>query len=133
VTLSRLALKLLPELATVRSRGDRRRELVVGAGRRGRSVVRELREDGVQVAGFVDDNVALRRRRVGGVTVVGATDEMAVLLAATGPQEVLVTIPDAPQERLLEVVRACEEAGIPCRFVHRRTETQAPLVEVAAE
>jgi FlaA1/EpsC-like NDP-sugar epimerase len=39
---SRLALRLLPE--TVAGRGDRRRVLVVGAGRAGRSLARELRE-----------------------------------------------------------------------------------------
>jgi UDP-GlcNAc:undecaprenyl-phosphate GlcNAc-1-phosphate transferase len=133
VAASRLALKLLPELETARRRGERRRVLVVGAGRNGRSVVRELREDGVRIAGFVDDNVGLRRRRVGGVTVLGAIDEMPALLAAARPQEVIVTIPDAPQERLRDVVQACAEAGVPCRFVHRRTEIQAPLLEVTAE
>jgi UDP-GlcNAc:undecaprenyl-phosphate GlcNAc-1-phosphate transferase len=131
VTASRLTLKLLPELETARRREPRRRVLVVGAGRHGRSVVRELREDGARVAGFVDDNLALRRRKIGGVTVLGATDEMATLLAAARPHEVLVTIPDAPRERLREVVRACEEAGIPCRFVHRRTETQAGEARLA--
>jgi UDP-GlcNAc:undecaprenyl-phosphate GlcNAc-1-phosphate transferase len=131
VTASRLALKLLPDLETARRRGPRRRVLVVGAGRHGRSVVRELREDGVRVTGFVDDNVSLRRRRIGGVTVLGATDEMGPLLAAARPDEVLVTIPDAPPERLSQVVHACEEAGVPCRFVHRRTETQAGHAQLA--
>ncbi len=132
VAASRLALKVLPELRGPR-RGERRRVLVVGAGRHGRSVVRELREEGARVIGFVDDNAALRRRRIVGVTVLGATDEAARLLAVSEPDEVLVTIPDAPQDRLGHVVRACDEAGIPCRFVHRRTETQPSLVEVTAE
>jgi UDP-GlcNAc:undecaprenyl-phosphate/decaprenyl-phosphate GlcNAc-1-phosphate transferase len=132
VTTSRLALKLLPELHRRRS-GERRRVLVVGAGRHGRSVARELREDGARVTGFIDDNIALRRRRIVGVTVLGAIDELPRLLELSRPDEVLVTIPAAPADRLAAAVRACEHAGVPCRFVHRRTATSASLVEVAAE
>jgi UDP-GlcNAc:undecaprenyl-phosphate GlcNAc-1-phosphate transferase len=132
VTASRLAVKLFPEVRHQRG-GDRRRVLVVGAGRHGRSVVREMREAGTRVIGFVDDNPGLRRRRIGGVAVLGALDETARVLAVARPDEVLVTIPDAPGERLARVVQACEESGIPCRFVHRRTETRASLVEATAE
>ena len=113
---------------------DRRRVLVVGAGRAGRSLVRELREDpDARVVGFLDDNLALRRRRIQGVTVLGATDEMATVLVSARPDEVLVSIPNAPSDRLDAVVQACGEAQVPCRFVRRRTETKSPLVEVTAE
>ncbi len=132
VTASRLALKLIPEVRHQRA-GERRRVLVVGAGRHGRSVARELREGGTRVVGYLDDNVALRRRRIGGATVLGALDEAARVLLVAQSDEVLVTIPDAPAERLAHVVQACEGSGIPCRFVHRRTETQASLAEATAE
>jgi FlaA1/EpsC-like NDP-sugar epimerase len=131
VTASRLVLKALPQLRA--AAGERPRVLVVGAGRHGRSVARELRESGRRVVGFVDDNPALRRRRVAGVTVLGAADEVEALLGTSRPDEVLVTIPDAAPDRLALVVSACEEAGVPCHFVHRRTEAAPPLVEVTAE
>ena len=134
VTASRLALRLLPELAGLRSRGTRRRVVVVGAGRAGRSLVRELREDASAiVVAFVDDNPALRGRRVQGVAVVGGTPEIAAVLETSRPAEVLVSIPNAPQERLGPVVQACADAEVPCRFVRRHTETMAPVAEGAAE
>jgi UDP-GlcNAc:undecaprenyl-phosphate GlcNAc-1-phosphate transferase len=134
VTFSRLVLRLLPDLRIVHRRGDRRRVLLVGAGRAGRSLVREFREDpSARVVGFLDDNPALRRRRIQGVTVLGTTDEVQTVLVTARPDEVLVSIPNAPRNRLDVVVRACAEAQVPCRFVRRRTETQTPLVEVAAE
>jgi UDP-GlcNAc:undecaprenyl-phosphate GlcNAc-1-phosphate transferase len=132
VTASRLALKALPALRIARAR-DRRRVLVVGAGRHGRSVARELRESGARVVGFVDDNPALRRRRIAGVTVVGTVDDAPRILAGTAVDEVVVTIPDAEPDRLDGLVRACSEAGVPCHLVHRRTEPASPLVEVVAE
>jgi UDP-GlcNAc:undecaprenyl-phosphate GlcNAc-1-phosphate transferase len=122
---SRLTLRLLPEARALR--GPRRRVLIVGAGRSGRGLAREL-HDGheARVVGFLDDNPRVRRRRILGITVVGALDETSRAIANARADEVLVTIPDAGQERLDAVVRAAEEASIPCRIVRRRTEFSAP-------
>jgi UDP-GlcNAc:undecaprenyl-phosphate/decaprenyl-phosphate GlcNAc-1-phosphate transferase len=122
---SRLTLRLLPE-AHARTR-QRSRVLLVGAGRAGRSLARELRDtQETRVVGFLDDNPRVRRRRILGITVLGSLDEAARAIAGARADEVLVTIPDAPQARLDAVVRAAEEAGVPCRLVHRRTEFSAP-------
>jgi UDP-GlcNAc:undecaprenyl-phosphate GlcNAc-1-phosphate transferase len=134
VTSSRLVLRLLPELGASRRRGSRRRVVVVGAGRAGRSLVRELREDGpAKVVAFVDDNPALRGRSVHGVPVVGTTEELATVITTARAAEVLVSIPNAPGDRLESVVQSCAAAAVPCRFVHRHTETMAPNLEVTAE
>jgi len=109
-------------------RTSRRRTVIVGAGRGGRSLLRELRETpGEQVVGFVDDDPRLRRRRLQGVPVLGGTADMARVLSGARPDTVLVTIPEAPRERLDDVVQACAEAGIPCRFVRREVDLD-PLV-----
>ena len=122
---SRLTLRLLPEARALRS--SRRRVLVVGAGRAGRALAREL-HDGheVRVVGFLDDNPRVRRRRIQGISVVGALDETSRAISHARADEVLVTIPEAETERLGAVVRASEAAGIPCRIVRRRTEFSAP-------
>jgi hypothetical protein len=46
---------------------------------------------------------------------------------------VLVTIPDAPRRRLDEVVAACADAGITCRFVRREVDLDPRVVLGAAE
>ena len=107
----------------------RRRTVIVGAGRSGRSLLRELRETpGEHVVGFVDDDARLRRRRLQGVPVLGRTDELERVLAAARPDAVLVTIPDAPRERLDAVVRACAGADVPCRFVRREIDVDPRVV-----
>jgi UDP-GlcNAc:undecaprenyl-phosphate GlcNAc-1-phosphate transferase len=109
---------------------ERRRVLIVGAGRTGRSLARELRETpGERVVGFLDDNPRVRRRRVLGVVVAGGLDEADAALATTLPDEVVVTIPDAAAERLASVIRACEAADVPCRFLRRQTEPAEALLE----
>jgi UDP-GlcNAc:undecaprenyl-phosphate/decaprenyl-phosphate GlcNAc-1-phosphate transferase len=127
---SRLAERAIsPALGTLARPEDRKRVLIVGAGRGGRSLLRELRETpGQQVVGFVDDDPRLRHRRIHGVQVLGSAHEIGAVLARRKPDVVLVTIPDAPRERLDFVVSGCERAGIACSFVRRQIDLDPAVV-----
>src|SRR6185312_10315758 len=72
-------------VSSLTGRNERHRTLIVGAGRGGRSLLRRLR----------------------GVPVLGDTTEIEQILSKARPDTVLVTIPDAPRERLGLVVDAC--------------------------
>ncbi|MGH2998626.1 MAG: hypothetical protein ACRDNM_04925, partial [Gaiellaceae bacterium] len=122
-------------LASLVGRGDQRRVLIVGAGRSGRSLLRELRETpGERVVGFVDDDEALRRRRIQGVSIVGGLDDIGWVVGRLAPDAVFVTIPGAPRERLDAVLEACKRAAVPCSFVRREIEvTHAVPLGIAAE
>jgi FlaA1/EpsC-like NDP-sugar epimerase len=104
-------------------RATQQRILIVGAGRSGRSLLRELREtSGSRVIGFVDDDRKLRGRRLQGVPVLGSLQEIGLILGRTEPDAVLVTIPNAPREGLDGVVEASGRAGIPCKFARRELD-----------
>ena len=119
-------------VSTLTGRSDRRRTVIVGAGRGGRSLLRELRETaGEQVIGFVDDDQRLARRRLQGIPVLGGLMEIESVLTKARPDTVLVTIPDAPRERLGLVIDACALAEVPCRFVRRETDLD-PRVALGA-
>jgi UDP-GlcNAc:undecaprenyl-phosphate GlcNAc-1-phosphate transferase len=119
-------------MRSLRDREERRRTLIVGAGRSGRSLLRELREtSGEHVVGFVDDDRRLRRRRMQGVPVLGGLDEIERVLGEARPDVVLVTIPHAPRQRLDAVMRGCERADVTCRFVRRELDLD-PLVVLGA-
>ena len=121
-------------LSSLRGRGDRRRVLIVGAGRTGRSLLRELRETpGEHVVGFVDDDPRLWRRRLQGAPVLGSADEAGRIIVEARPEHVLVTIPNAPRERLDFVVDACARADVPLHFVRRQFEPEPAAVQSTAE
>jgi FlaA1/EpsC-like NDP-sugar epimerase len=80
------------------------------------------------VVGFVDDDPRLARRRLQGVPVLGGTDEIEQILSRAQPDTVLVTIPDAPRERLGLVIDACTLADVDCRFVRRETDLDPRVV-----
>ncbi|HVC85836.1 MAG TPA: NAD-binding protein [Gaiellaceae bacterium] len=126
---SRLAERtIVTGVRSYRSRTGRR-TIIIGAGRTGRSLMRELRETaGERVVGLVDDNPKLRRRRVHGVPIAGGTHELEQLLERLEPDIVLVTIPDAPRERLDAIVGACTAAGVECRFVRREIDLDPRVV-----
>jgi UDP-GlcNAc:undecaprenyl-phosphate/decaprenyl-phosphate GlcNAc-1-phosphate transferase len=115
-------------LVRLRGRHQLQRTLIVGAGRAGRSLLRELREESDQVAGFVDDDPRLRSRRLLGTPVLGTTAELKAVLEAAKPDRVLVTIPDAPRGTLDAVVTACQAAEVSCRFVRRDLDLDPSLV-----
>jgi UDP-GlcNAc:undecaprenyl-phosphate GlcNAc-1-phosphate transferase len=120
-------------LQSLVGRGSRRRTVIVGAGRSGRSVLRELRETpGERVVGFVDDDPALRGRRIQTVPVVGTVDQIGLVLGRLAPDTVLVTIPAAPRESLDAIVEACARAGVACRFVRRQMDLDPSVVLGAA-
>jgi UDP-GlcNAc:undecaprenyl-phosphate GlcNAc-1-phosphate transferase len=113
-------------------RGTRERTLIVGAGRSGRSLLRELHETpGIHVVGFIDDDTRFRHRRIQGVSVVANLDEIGWALGRLTPDAVLVTIPNADRLRLDLVVEACRRADVSCRFV-RREMTVDPNVALGA-
>jgi UDP-GlcNAc:undecaprenyl-phosphate/decaprenyl-phosphate GlcNAc-1-phosphate transferase len=129
---SRLVLRALSAVGA--RRGEQRRVLLVGAGRSGRSLARELNETAdTRVVGFVDDNPRLRRRRIHGVTVHGGLHDLERLLGEMRVDEVLVTIPAAPPERLEAIVAACAAAGVECRFVRREMAPPPTLARASAE
>jgi UDP-GlcNAc:undecaprenyl-phosphate GlcNAc-1-phosphate transferase len=106
-----------------------RRVLIVGAGRTGRSLLRELRETpGERILGFLDDDPALRGRRLGGIRVAGSTAAIDTVLTRLQPDIVFVTIPDAPQDRLETIVRACATHEVACRFVKRDVDVDPRVV-----
>jgi len=118
-------------VAGIAGRSDQHRVLIVGAGRSGRSLLRELRETpNERVVGFLDDDARLRGRRIHGVRVAGPSSFAADAIARTRAEAVVVTIPDAPAERLAAIAEACEQAGVSIQFVQRRfTESPPALAE----
>ncbi|MBM3678629.1 MAG: hypothetical protein FJW96_12225, partial [Actinobacteria bacterium] len=81
------------------------------------------RDDGGRVVGFVDDNPDLRRRRIQGIAVLGSIAEVEDALRESQADEVVISIPNSPADRLDRVERAAASAGVPCKVVRRRTET----------
>jgi FlaA1/EpsC-like NDP-sugar epimerase len=97
-----------------------RRVLVLGAGRAGEALLRELaREDRYRPVGLLDDDPALRGARVHGVPVLGPLDRLPELARAVAAEMLLIAMPSASSTQMRRVVELCEQTGIPFRTVPR--------------
>ena len=117
-----------------------RRVLVLGAGRTGEALLRELAHDArYRPIGLLDDNVALRGARVHGVPVLGTMDRLPELAREAAAEMLLIAIPSATTVQMRRIVELCEETGIPFRTVPRLQDVVAgragfsQLKEVAIE
>ncbi len=101
-------------------RAPAKRVLVLGAGRAGEVLVRELlRENRYQPLGFLDDNVSLRGAKVHGVPVLGTLDQLPQLAGEVAAEMLLIAMPSASNAQMQHVVEACEQSGIAFRTVPR--------------
>lgn len=92
---------------------DAKRILLLGAGRAGVLVARELqsRPDlGLLPVGFVDDDPAKQSRRITQLDVLGGSDDLERLVAEHAVDEIIITIASADGATMRRLVERCEEA-----------------------
>jgi FlaA1/EpsC-like NDP-sugar epimerase len=94
---------------------ERRRVVIVGAGRTGASVAREIltRPDlACEVVGFVDDDPNLQRAMLHNVPVLGTTSDLDRLTAKHALSEAIIAIPRPTLAQLRRIREACAGAGL---------------------
>lgn len=97
-----------------------RRVLIAGAGDAGEMVVREMRTShmvSLEPVGFVDDNPFKQGVVIHGVRVLGNLAKIPELVEKHLVQEVIIAMPAAPGDTIRQIVRLCEQAGVPSRSV----------------
>ncbi len=97
----------------------RKRVLVVGAGEAGLMVLREmnLRSDGVDIVGLIDDDPAKVRKRIGAITVFGTTSELPKFIENLFIDQVIIAMPSAPPSETRRIVEMCREAEVETRIL----------------
>lgn len=97
-----------------------RRTLLVGAGRAGGIVVREIFARGrypAQVVGFVDDASMKQGALIHGVRVLGTIDDIPKLVAEHDVDDIVITISDASPSMMKRIVSQCESTDVRTRVV----------------
>lgn len=117
-----------------------RRVLVLGAGRAGEALVRDLRRSGAyEPVGFLDDAPRLRGSRLHGLAVLGGLEDAVSVAKETAAGMLVIAMPSLDAAGMQRVMAICERTGLPFRTVPRLTdvlEGQAlpgELKEVAIE
>ncbi|MGH8402379.1 MAG: polysaccharide biosynthesis protein, partial [Gammaproteobacteria bacterium] len=111
---------------------EKTRALLVGAGRAGDMLVRDMTHNAqfLPVA-FVDDNPHKQGQEVRGVRVRGMLNDIPGLIEEFAIKSVLITMPSAPRKVMDQVVRICAERGIQCRTLPSLAELADGRIEVS--
>ena len=112
ITLGRLAHNAIQ--SALRARGiAEERVLIVGSGDAGRMILNKIRQSpdlGYRVGGFIDDAPA--GEKVMGLPVLGKTDDIGAIIDAQGINEVIIGLPEAPHQKILEIISRCERGRV---------------------
>ena len=102
--------------------GQAKRVLIIGAGRAGEMLVRDLLRDASHELfpiGFVDD----QRKKIGleiqGIRVLGTCDRIPKLVKKEAVDLVLIALPSANSKQMRRVVEYCEQAEVSFRTLPR--------------
>ena len=120
----RLVYRLWKDNSLALSRkADATRVLILGAGRSGETLLRELRaQDRYHPVGLLDDTRVLKGAKIQGVQVLGTLDDLAKVARETAATLLVITMPSANAGQMRRVVELCDSTGLPFRKVSRLTD-----------
>ena len=106
-------IKLLPRLLSTYGRRDGDPLVVVGAGAAGMALVRQLQAEpgGYRPVAFIDDDLDKIGRRIAGIPVVGARDNIPAAVDRYRAGAVAIAIPSAPQATVRALIAIADRSS----------------------
>ncbi len=111
-----------------------KRVLIVGAGRAGEMLVRDMLRDPGRAyfpVGFVDDKLRRQGGEVHGVPVLGAAEAIPEIVVRHGIDLVMLAVPSASSTEMQRIVELCERAGKPFRTVPQLSNLMTGQVTIS--
>jgi len=112
----------------------RKPTLIVGAGRMGASLVKEMsgRLDGeLEIRGFVDDDTRKKGGSVGGIKVLGTTDHLARLVDEFGIKQIVLAVDGAQAKEIRRLLDICAEIDVKAQIIPSLNEIANGRVSVS--
>jgi FlaA1/EpsC-like NDP-sugar epimerase len=100
----------------ISTRTGLKRVIILGAGRSGALLERELRHrGGFEILGYLDDDRRLRGAQVHGIPVLGTIDRLPQFGQDLDIDLVIIAMPSATNQQMQRVVEICEQSEIKFR------------------
>lgn len=100
--------------------GGARRVLIIGAGRTGESIAREIRGGPTldyNLIGFVDNDLRMQGATIRSLPVLGTMERLPEIAREHGVKEAIVALPSASGREMRSIVKTCARAGLEVRVL----------------
>ena len=117
---SRFLYRLFREFYPVKAIKKQKKVLIVGAGRAGEMLLREMKQNarmGYDPVGFLDDDTAKKGMRIHGVPVLGKVDDLTRIVDKRQVEEAVIAVPSLTGKEMKKIIQLCDDAGITCKTV----------------
>lgn len=114
-------------------RGEGKKALIIGAGRSGEMLVRDLLRDShreYEPIAFVDDDNKKRGQEIHGIRVLGGSEDIPELAADV--DVILIALPSATSKEMRRIVGICEKTGVPFRTLPKMEDLVTGRANVQA-
>ena len=99
------------------------RVMVIGAGRGGDMLIREmLRTGSYHPVGILDDDPSIKRAEIHGIKILGSIDKLSRYADELAIDHVMIAIPSATSTEMQRIVNICNDVNIPVRTLPRLEE-----------
>lgn len=94
---------------------NHRKVLIVGAGRAGSSVYKELVEVKSEYypVGFIDDNMNKQNQQISGAPILGTRFDIQKVVREYNIEDIIIAMPSASKSEVANIISICKETG--CR------------------
>lgn len=99
--------------------------LVIGAGRAGTLIVREMLENSNyknRIVGFIDDDLYKDGKLVSGFKVLGNTSDIPAIVKEKDITHIIIAMPSTSIKRQNEIVRLCYSTGVKTEIMTRSSD-----------
>lgn len=112
---------------------DVKRVLIIGAGRAGEGLARDLKRNKRYLpVGFVDDKISKRGLEVHGIAVLGTIGQLVELVHEYSIDLIFIALPSASSAMMRKIVTYCEQSKVPFSTLPSLNALASGRVEVNA-
>jgi FlaA1/EpsC-like NDP-sugar epimerase len=100
--------------------GERKNALIVGAGKAGETLARDLLRDSSSLylpMAFADDDRGKIGKEIHGISVTGSCYEIPQIVTRLGIDLIIIALPAATSRQIRRIVEICETTGLPFRIL----------------
>ncbi|MCA1928091.1 MAG: polysaccharide biosynthesis protein [Calditerrivibrio sp.] len=98
----------------------KKRVLIVGAGSAGQMIAREIRGNerlNAEVVGFVDDDPTKLKLKILGLSVIGSSEDIPIIVKDDEIQEIIIAIPSATGKDIKRISEICRKSGAKYKII----------------